>query len=84
VGKTTLIKYFSSGKTTQASDKGQFNTATDGIDISEVKVGNISMSLVKIFFFNFLFLTVFDAWDFAGQELYYTTHQIVIHLFYVV
>eukprot|EP01125_Pyxidicula_operculata_P013090 TRINITY_DN4334_c0_g1_i1.p1 TRINITY_DN4334_c0_g1~~TRINITY_DN4334_c0_g1_i1.p1 ORF type:complete len:1370 (-),score=387.10 TRINITY_DN4334_c0_g1_i1:146-4255(-) len=37
----------------------QFNIATDGIDLKQVEVGDIN----------------FDCWDFAGQELYYTTHQ---------
>lgn len=45
-----------------ASGKAQsedFNVTTDGIDIEEIQGKNVT----------------FDCWDFAGQELYYTTHQ---------
>ena len=40
--------------------------ATDGIDIREVRIGPEKGSGREL---------VFRAWDFAGQEVYYATHQ---------
>eukprot|EP01129_Flabellula_baltica_P009160 TRINITY_DN3697_c0_g1_i2.p1 TRINITY_DN3697_c0_g1~~TRINITY_DN3697_c0_g1_i2.p1 ORF type:complete len:1262 (+),score=287.03 TRINITY_DN3697_c0_g1_i2:42-3827(+) len=55
VGKTSLLNYMISNKPSSQD----FNVATDGIDITEVKSNDVSL----------------DCWDFAGQRLYYTTHQ---------
>lgn len=39
----------------------EFSVATDGIDIEAFTLSDIT----------------YDCWDFAGQELYYVTHQFV-------
>jgi len=59
VGKTSLVRYLHSGKTCKKNN--QFSKATDGIDIIEHGSKKQAFS--------------FDFFDFAGQELYYTTHQ---------
>lgn len=62
VGKTTLRKYLAAGEKPLTTNEGEVNITTDGIDIEEL-AGKLNVT--------------FDCWDFAGQELYYTTHQFV-------
>tara|TARA_R110002050_G_scaffold35785_2_gene89737 strand:+ start:959 stop:3367 length:2409 start_codon:yes stop_codon:yes gene_type:complete len=78
VGKTSLITSLLGGKPKQ-TQHSQYNKATDGIDISNwhVKVANHveagaeanTMGDKKV---------EFSCWDFAGQTIYYPTHQFFI------
>lgn len=64
VGKTSLLNCFLSKKKSTL-EKPSPNIATDGIDIHDWVIPNISGKHDLSF----------SVWDFAGQDVYYATHQ---------
>ena len=66
VGKSTLLHALRQVKLKKRSKRP--NISTDGIDISDWEVRD-SESKKPI---------IFSAWDFAGQEIYYSTHSFFI------
>lgn len=83
VGKTSLRKYLAAGEKIQSASSAGTNVTTDGIEISDITTkkekgsgssssagGSTSSSSASS-----SIPTTFTAYDFAGQQLYYTTHQ---------
>lgn len=64
VGKTSLVHYMANG-TFKPKD---YSVATDGIDLTAIKCDakDDKGTDTQVYL---------DCWDFAGQDLYYTTHQ---------
>lgn len=85
VGKTSLRKFLAAGEKIQSAGAGT-NITTDGIEISDITTkkekGSSSSSTASgnsastsSSSSSSVIQTTFTAYDFAGQQLYYTTHQ---------
>lgn len=85
VGKTSLRKFLAAGEKIQSAGSGT-NITTDGIEISDITAkkekGSSSSSAASGSSASTSssssssgIQTTFTAYDFAGQQLYYTTHQ---------
>eukprot|EP01104_Vermistella_antarctica_P009100 TRINITY_DN2320_c0_g1_i2.p1 TRINITY_DN2320_c0_g1~~TRINITY_DN2320_c0_g1_i2.p1 ORF type:complete len:3638 (+),score=457.03 TRINITY_DN2320_c0_g1_i2:486-11399(+) len=68
VGKTSLLTCLKEKRTGVFSKKKEDTIATDGIDISDWSEQVLTADNKKVDI-------NINAWDFAGQEVYYTTHQ---------
>lgn len=84
VGKTSLRKYLAAGEKAQSAGSGT-NITTDGVDISDImtkrdkgsssSTNSAAGSSTSSSSSSNSVPTTFTAYDFAGQQLYYTTHQ---------